>query len=126
MQGTNGRYRQSPDIDRVIGGLVARRSKKCIFCGQRNARSAEDAWPWWVRREFAEVTDRTHFSNSPTQMVRTAKSRGPKRIINSVCKVCNLGWLSDLESDVAPILKPMIAGQPGFLTADVQRLIAFW
>lgn len=45
---------------------------------------------------------------------------------DTVCRECNHGWMSDLESKCAPILKPMLKGQPQGLDLERQTLLAQW
>ncbi len=43
-----------------------------------------------------------------------------------VCEECNNRWLSVLEADVAPVLRPMLHGQDRDMTPVEQRLLATW
>jgi hypothetical protein len=43
-----------------------------------------------------------------------------------VCHCCNTGWMCDLEGAAAPILKPMITGNPSTLSQAEQLTVATW
>jgi len=47
-------------------------------------------------------------------------------ITREVCHECNTGWMHDLEDRAAPILKPMIRGNPHTLDLDQQIIVATW
>lgn len=47
--------------------------------------------------------------------------------VNSVCRECNGGWMSDLESLATRIIKPMIhASREIWLDSDEQLIVASW
>ncbi len=102
----------------------------CIFCGSR-ANSREHVWPKWL----AKIIEKLPGDNKTLFNIRTNQhgertswqSNKPEIIIKNVCKVgCNEGWMSDLEKDVAPILRPMITGREQTLTGKQQALITIW
>jgi hypothetical protein len=43
-----------------------------------------------------------------------------------ICHECNTGWMADLEGRSAPLLTPMILGQPHSLTQADQLTAALW
>lgn len=46
--------------------------------------------------------------------------------LRAVCKPCNSGWMSDLETAVRPLIEPMIQGYNAALTPDEQTTVATW
>jgi len=46
--------------------------------------------------------------------------------LRAVCKDCNTGWMARSESAVAPLIEPMIKGQPAQLTVEQQLTVATW
>lgn len=46
--------------------------------------------------------------------------------VGSVCDQCNNGWMSRLEEQVKPILKPMMLGNAVTLTVQQQERITTW
>jgi len=71
----------------------------CPFCGREDTTD-EHVWPKWISRELA-----------------TLGLARPINITVPVCKRCNERWLSVLENDVAPILRPMIRGRATSISA---------
>lgn len=47
-------------------------------------------------------------------------------VTKDVCRVCNSGWMSDLEAQAQPILTPMVLGEARVLNATDQHLLATW
>ena len=101
----------------------------CVFCGDSGPLTQEHVWPQWLRDEVPDFADLgtqvmgiVGYPNTWRQRRTKAFSARPK----IVCATCNNGWMSDLESASAPILAPMIRGQPVRLDRAAQRLVAFW
>ena len=46
--------------------------------------------------------------------------------VNHVCRGCNNGWMSTLETEAKPLLQPMIEGRHKQLHPRSQRIIAAW
>ncbi|MFO0699749.1 MAG: hypothetical protein U0236_11005 [Nitrospira sp.] len=101
--------------------------KICIFCARR-ADSDEDVIPKWIPRllrkqERERVPMRTtRFGHEPHDQLAGESIQK----VGSVCSQCNNGWMSRLEEDVKPILKPMMLGNAVTLTAKQQERIATW
>jgi hypothetical protein len=95
----------------------------CIFC-VGSPVTAEDGWPRWIGRGY------------PTPGVIRATRLGTEertflidRIelkVRAVCKRCNNGWMSDLETRAERVLLPMIQGMPKTLSRELQRIAATW
>lgn len=102
----------------------------CIFCGNR-ANSREHVWPMWLARIIAKLPGENKIlfnirTNEQGERSRW-KSTKPEIVTKNVCKAgCNEGWMSDLEKDVAPILRPMISGKEQTLTGKQQAIITIW
>jgi hypothetical protein len=98
-----------------------------VFC-KGTPVTGEHAWPAWIGEAFR--------ANNPNTKAFGYKHTGRKALhmkrldirVKRICKVCNGGWMSDLESRAAPLLTTMIF-QPG-QTIDIgmteQALIAQW
>ena len=43
-----------------------------------------------------------------------------------MCERCNTGWMKRWEDAVAPIITPMIKGEPTQLTVEQQLVVAAW
>jgi hypothetical protein len=96
--------------------------KQCLFC-ENYANSKEDTFPLWLLEVIGKRDD----------MVK-AISGLPKKIqkgsavlrIRTVCDTCNGGWMSKLEQDVIPVLKPLLLDLSIQLSSDQQILLATW
>jgi hypothetical protein len=97
----------------------------CIFCGAP-ANSKEDAWPrWLIKLLKSQLGPKVKIDRQlGSTLLRPAAS---VLIRNSVCaKVCNNGWMSRLESDVIPILKPLIMDYTAEISSQQQLIISVW
>lgn len=110
--------------------------RQCIFCdveldaSHRNlpsSRTEEHIFARWYRDEV--------FNNKIKMFTATRDSapilhRQPalERLVNTgVCKQCNCGWMSKLETDIAPIVKRLTDGEDinGFACKEWE-LVARW
>lgn len=97
--------------------------RRCVFCHGRIASDAppEHVIPKWVGNAYPNAMFTT---NGPDGRQVTAKVI--EITADTVCRKCNHGWMSDLESRCAPILKPMLRGQSQGLSLEQQTLLAQW
>ncbi len=106
--------------------------RSCIFCDSIGPLSNEDAWPLWLNETLGPMVPDGAKAN-----VLIETSRGFSKQIHDVpgihpaktrkvCEQCNTGWMSQLESEVKPVLTPLILGQTCQLSAADQELIATW
>jgi len=92
--------------------------------------SNEHVFGDWISRYFikelgvdlkgvAEIVDAdghvTQFPTTPFQQK-----------VKIVCKACNEGWMSKLETDVMGMLKLMMIGKPVMLRSNAKKVLAFW
>ena len=47
-------------------------------------------------------------------------------VVNSVCETCNNGWMSQIESNAIPFVKPMIEGQAIKHGEAAQDIVSTW
>ncbi len=92
--------------------------------------SVEDALPQWIVKRYPERGGARfgYFEGtggSPT--VERQEARGSLRVrVGSVCRKCNNEWMSALQTDVRPILEPMLDDTNTPLSHDDQRILAAW
>jgi hypothetical protein len=114
----------------------------CAFCAQPNKISAEHIWGRWIGPLLGMGTltliDKIMGDTEPTgarhriweePAGRNISFGSPElsHRVKAPCEPCNNGWMSKLETDVAPIITPMIQGSlPIGLTAEFQLLLARW
>lgn len=109
----------------------------CAFCGAAGS-SREHVWPQWIRKHAYEVVGVDHDNvarywttmQRPGQAtVKLSKKVGNGRLSlvgRHVCKQCNEGWMSSLEMRVAPLLRPMIEGEPTEIGPEGVRVLRAW
>ena len=99
--------------------------RQCLFCLSK-ADSVEDAWPRWITKQFRGA--RPSEVDAERFGVKLPKWRTyqPKLAVRCVCGACNQGWMSQLETEVQPILQPLLTGKPYVLTPRAQATVARW
>ena len=110
--------------------MSGERVKRCIFCGQQNPSSNEDALPLWIQRAaLARDPTAEMFCEwgARTWRVRITDKKSNAIIVNRVCRPCNNGWMSALETQVEPFIEPAIFEERVVTwTRTQQRVIATW
>lgn len=108
-------------------------SKLCVFCAaslNRENRSKEHVIPQWLLDFLGireEIIEPTHFSSDgSTQTKRNHTLEG--LLAGRVCESCNGGWMSTLEQEAIPILKPLINGERAVveLNERERQIIGRW
>lgn len=124
--------RRWPAADQDIRHIMAANTTRrfCIFCGGRDL-TKEHVLPQWISRTFARLGPGTF----DLEMVNDSGLRKPLRWTNEkaieltvkvVCKSCNEGWMAALESQIIPILTPLIKGEPRRLDSPACKVLAAW
>ena len=100
----------------------------CIFCG-KGGMTKQHVWPDWLKlavpRSFARHSQiYTHMDlqsvdrplvSSP--IVKSKQGDPAVKKVRKVCKSCNSGWMSRLETAAKPVLTPIIRGKNATLSA---------
>ena len=107
------------------------RAKRCIFCGQQNPSSNEDALPLWIQRTALERDPTAEmfceWDGARRWQVRITDKKSNAFRVNRVCRSCNNGWMSALEEQVRPSIEPAIFGAGAVTwTRTQQRIVATW
>jgi hypothetical protein len=111
---------------------------QCIFC-TAEADSPEHGFPRWIGRHLDsvvghppnldtdswsyEAADDRYGSSFNRKWIASEYASIEERI---VCGACNNGWMSDIETAAAPVMKPMIAGTPKVCGPRQVRNLAAW
>lgn len=85
-------------------------NRKCCFCGDGDL-SKEHLWPEWAHPILPSGPDHIRGKSTGVRADRPSWSRegAPKTIqIRAVCKPCNSGWMSNLETTVNHVLSRLI------------------
>jgi hypothetical protein len=106
-----------------------------MFC-ERGDLSKEHFWPDWASAFLPRYHANRHVEQTFI-VTETNKLMGPPEVrtkpghlwtktIRAVCKPCNNGWMSALESAAKPILTPLIATQAHTISVASLRVLAQW
>jgi hypothetical protein len=96
--------------------------KRCLFC-ENYANSKEDTFPLWLLEVIGKCDDMVkNIVGLPTKI---QKGSAVLRI-RTVCDTCNNGWMSQLEQDTIPILKPLLLDLSIPLSLEEQLVLAAW
>lgn len=109
----------------------------CIFCEATGATvkiSKEHTFSNWINKVLTPEAVGSDLSMERTILhgpqAGTANTWPVKEVASHtvavVCKPCNEGWMSQLETQVRPLIEPMILGQTATLTSDQQITVATW
>ncbi len=109
--------------------MSRRPARRCIFCGAK-ANSYEHIFPDWINRVIVNTKlDAEAFAIADGK-VEESRRYVAKKAANLkakiVCSACNEGWMSDLETAIAPLLTPLIVGQETTLDQPQELLVATW
>jgi hypothetical protein len=110
--------------------------RRCLFCPNR-ASSVEHAWPVWLMESVGPVVDvkrveltgtiQAWFGGRPVDSApQTWSGPNASLTVRHVCKKCNEGWMSRLESSVKPFMSPLINDLSFPLSRDQQTALALW
>jgi hypothetical protein len=112
---------------------------KCVFCEDGavpgNPMTGEHLWSNWMSEFLPTLTDPEYVEVAATftqktvmtnKFERTRQGHTNTKTIKVVCKTCNSGWMSGLESAVQPYLVPLILGAPVRLDTDAKQILARW
>ncbi len=113
---------------------------KCIFCGggavPGNPMTGEHLWSDWMTtagllprrfREYEEFSNRSRrYTGEASTFKRSREGAPSHKKIKVVCKQCNSGWMSTIETNVQPILTPLIKGQKTVLSRANRKLLVEW
>jgi hypothetical protein len=99
-------------------------SMACVFCGSPGPLSDEDAIPKWALRTLGTLGKIVTRQAPDNRYIRSYTGVVIK--FPDVCMPCNTGWMSRLESAVAPWLAPTLIGQDAAFAVPQQQALAFW
>ena len=99
--------------------------RNCMFCDQ-TATSKEDALPLWLVRRFPTPRGvRIGFRRRGFPVADWEKARHGITV-RFVCRACNSGWMSQLESRAKPIIERLLDNPRVTLNTADQTTLAAW
>lgn len=100
-------------------------AKRCVFCGGQ-ANSREHVFPAWISKILPGSGNLTHTRSGEHGSAWTTSGDLDFKV-KQVCRTCNNGWLSDLETRTKELLSPLVLGQrTRSLTVPEQKKLAVW
>ena len=106
---------------------------QCTFC-DNIAASPEHLWPRWMAKHFPrgahdyseEISHRFHPNPQIEPTIRRRHGHPITQAPKVVCRLCNNGWMSGLETPAKRWLEPMLLGQSVVLNTEAQRDLLHW
>ena len=98
--------------------VVAKR--KCLFCNE-DATSKEHVWPQWILKLLPSRKPIRQRLGAGKEVTYAGDFK-----LKGVCSACNNGWMSELETEVRPILGPMVQDLSVQLDLEDQKKLARW
>lgn len=106
---------------------MTKQQRECAFCGGRPL-TREHVLPAWLTRNEVVRFDSTTRRSDPDGNLMTLPLSPGSQTAKAFCEPCNGGWMSELESQVKPLLTPIIIGdQTRRVVGEAeQSIIGFW
>lgn len=102
-------------------------SKPCLFCGVRSPLSKEHVLPDWLSRIGLDMTPVTQAAGRILGSPHLQWTAPPfTQTVRAVCKPCNTGWMSTIETAAKRAAEPLIHGRSVHLTAEDQAILSVW
>jgi hypothetical protein len=109
-------------------------SKTCIFCNRKGKKSKEHIWPVWMHGHLPRLGDGENISEVNTfrwkeqteAKKQTRQGHLTTKKLRVVCRICNNGWMNELEGEVKPILIKILRRETIDLCAKDQEILARW
>jgi hypothetical protein len=105
---------------------------RCIFCGRLgspgNKLSEQHILPQWLRKVVPGAADPEQIIGRIRNNSKVDFDRGRGFTVRAkiCCEECNTGWMSDLENQAKPILRPLVLGDDWEVDAENSETIARW
>jgi hypothetical protein len=96
-----------------------------MFCSGR-VSTKEDVWPLWLLRMIGADKPGEMNGERGGAVLRSWRLAGSGIRVGFVCRGCNNGWMSELESRAKPVIEPLLNDAPYVLAADHQLTLAVW
>ncbi len=101
-----------------------------MFCGATGGLTQEHIFPAWLERYVPGDGDFTMYRAKTTDREVLSEATWSTRELDvrvgAVCHNCNHGWMSDLETAVQPIMRPILLEQDTMLSGDERLTLARW
>lgn len=99
--------------------------RTCMFCGDK-VSSVEDVWPLWLMKLFPVSDEASIYREIGARTPKEWKTPKPRLRIKRLCKECNNGWMSRLESVTKPLFESILNQQLIAIEPSDQVILARW
>lgn len=99
--------------------------RQCFFCSG-DADSLEDAWPRWITNQFKSTQSSEMHAERHGVRLGPWRTLQPELAVRCVCRACNNGWMSQLETRSQHLLQPLLTGERCELGPAGQTILATW
>lgn len=99
--------------------------RTCMFCGHR-VSSVEDAWPLWLMKRFPISDKARTYGEIGVRSLGNWPTPKPRLRVKRLCKNCNNGWMSRLESVAKPLFESILDQQFTAIDPSTQVILARW
>jgi hypothetical protein len=93
--------------------------RQCIFCGNR-AGNREHLFPAWILKKVEPIKLVGFLGHNKNLVIEK------EWIVKTICKICNEGWMSKLETANTPLIGPPIDGKSILLDQLQRMFVAAW
>lgn len=97
----------------------------CMFC-QGKASTREDVWPSWLTRRAPVSGTARIYAERRELNLGSWPIKQPKLLVKWLCRSCNNGWMSRLESEAKPVIESILDDTLDNLDASAQMTLAVW
>jgi len=98
----------------------------CVFCGADSV-TREHVWAKWLKKLTAYPAGRYRFGLSGVPSSLTDfQAPAFSHTVRRVCRKCNTGWMSDLETATELLVTTMFAGERAVLATSEQDTLSRW
>jgi hypothetical protein len=108
--------------------------RACVFCGAEDRKiSKEHLWSKWMAT-YVDPSGGTANRKSRILSTKTGQVKGSKswpeaafgQEVSGPCKLCNEGWMEQVEDEARPFLIPMLEDRKTELRPEGQRAVVRW
>jgi hypothetical protein len=93
--------------------------RQCIFCGNR-AGNREHLFPAWILKKVEPIKLAGFIGHNKNLVIEKEWT------VKTICKTCNEGWMSKLETANEPLIGPPIDGKSILLDQLQRMFVAAW
>jgi hypothetical protein len=101
----------------------------CLFCALRlEERAKEHVIPLWLQQHLGITEDQISLIVAETETNRITNRRQlavDQHLEGRICASCNNGWMSTLETEIAPLLKSLLSWETDISSLDMRQRLLF-